>query len=97
MEPVWNPAGGELFYRSGSRMMAVRVTLQPEFSAGKPVVLFDGPWLLTPRTFPNYDVSGDGKRFLMLKPDDRDEGAREIVVVQNWYEELKLRMAAGKK
>jgi Tol biopolymer transport system component len=90
-EPVWNPTGRELFYRSGNRMMAVPVTLQPGFSAGKPVVLFEGPWLPSPLTFSNYDVSRDGQRFLILKPADQDEGARQIVVVQNWLEELKRR------
>jgi Tol biopolymer transport system component len=96
-EPVWNPAGGELFYRAGNRMMTVPITLQPGFSAGKPVVLFEGPWLSAPRTLPNYDVSRDGQRFLMLKPADEDQGPQQIVVVQNWLEELKKRMAAGKK
>jgi hypothetical protein len=88
---VWNLTGHELFYRSGNRMMAVPVTLQPEFSAGKPVALFEGPWLPTPLSFPNYDVSRDGQRFLMLKIADQDEGARQIVVVQNWLEELNRR------
>jgi len=95
-EPAWNPAGGELFYRMGARMMDVLVTLQPAFSAGKPVVLFEGPWL-SGTAMPNYDVSPDGKRFLMLKAPDDDQGARQIVVVQNWFEELKRRMAAGRK
>ena len=78
-------------------MMAAAVTLQPAFSADKPKVLFEGPWLPTPISLPNYDASPDGQRFLMLKPADLDEGARQIVVVQNWFEELKRRMAAGKK
>ena len=73
------------------------MTLQPGFSAGKPAVLFEGPWLPTPVTLPNYDVSRDGQRFLMLKAADEDQGAQQIVVVQNWLEELKQRMAAGKK
>ena len=96
-EPVWNPAGRELFYRAGNRMMAVAVTLQPGFSAAKPQVLFEGPWLPTPLTLPNYDVSPDGRRFLMLKAVDEDQDTHQIVVVQNWLEELKQRMAAGKK
>jgi eukaryotic-like serine/threonine-protein kinase len=97
-EPAWNPAGRELFYRAGNRMMAAPVTFQPGFSAGKPVVLFDGPWLPSPLTTANYDVSRDGQRFLMLKSaDDEDQGARQIVMVQNWLEELKQSMAAGKK
>jgi hypothetical protein len=65
--------------------------------AGKPVVLLEGPWLPTPLSLPNYDVSSDGQHFLMLKAADEDQGARQIVVVQNWFEELKRRMAAGKK
>jgi dipeptidyl aminopeptidase/acylaminoacyl peptidase len=97
MEPVWNPDGQELFYRAGNRMMAVPVTLHTGFSSGKPMVLFEGPWLPTPLTFPNYDVSRDGQRFIMLKPADEDRGARQIVVVQNWFEELKRRMAVGKR
>jgi hypothetical protein len=96
-EPAWNPAGRELFYRAGNRMMATPVTLQPGFSAGKPVVLFEGPWLPSPLTGANYDVSRDGQRFLMLKSTDEEQGSQQIVVVQNWLEELKHRMAAGKK
>jgi hypothetical protein len=60
-------------------------------------MLFEGPWLPTPVSMPNYDVSPDGKRFLMLKAADEDQGVRQIVVVQNWLEELNRRMAAGKK
>src|SRR4029077_15998782 len=66
-EPAWNPKGRELFYRAGNRMMATPVTFQPAFSVGKPAVLFEGSWLPSPRTSPNYDVSRDGQRFLMLK------------------------------
>lgn len=90
-EPVWNPTGRELFFRVGRRLMAAQVTLKPGFSTGKPEALFEGPWLPTPVTFPNYDVSRDGQRFLMLKPAEQDGGVRQIVVVQNWLEELKRR------
>jgi hypothetical protein len=67
-------SGRELFYRSGNRIMAVPVTLQPGFSAGKPVALFEGQWLPTAGTSPNYSISRDGQRFLMLKPVDEDQG-----------------------
>ena len=49
-EPVWNPSGHELFYRTGNRLMAVDVSGASGFSAGKPKVLFEGPWLPTPLT-----------------------------------------------
>ena len=69
-EPVWNPKGHELFYRDAQKMMAVEYSVQPSFSVGKPKMLFEGPYVLTPRSFPDYDVSPDGQRFLMLKTPD---------------------------
>lgn len=40
-------------------------------------------------TSSNYDVTPDGKRFLMIKDDDQDSTtSKQIVVVQNWAGEL---------
>jgi hypothetical protein len=36
----------------------------------------------------NYDVSGDGKRFLMVKPPAKQAAAPQIIVGHNWFEEL---------
>jgi eukaryotic-like serine/threonine-protein kinase len=97
-EPVWNRNGRELFYRRGDKMMAVDITTQSSFSAGNPRVLFEGRYALTPLTFPNYDVSPDGQRFLMLKPSEQAGAApTQINVVLNWFEELKRRARAGTK
>jgi eukaryotic-like serine/threonine-protein kinase len=98
MEPVWNPRGRELLYRSGNKMMAVEVTTQGTFSAGKPKVLFEGPYVPTPRSFPDYDVSPDGQRFLVLKGSEQAQaGPAQINVVLNWFEELKQKVPTGKK
>ncbi len=84
-EPAWNPNGRELFYRSGYKMMAVDVSTRPGFAAGKPRMLFEGRYEPTPATFPNYDVSPDGQRFLMIKPAEASESApTQINVVLNW-------------
>ncbi len=97
-EPVWNPNGRELFYRSGEKMMAVDITTQPGFAAGKPRMLFEGPYEPTLFTNPNYDVSPDGQRFLMLKPTEQARVApTQINVVLNWFEELKQKVPTGKK
>jgi len=93
-EAVWNPSGRELFYRHGSKIMAVDVTTGSSFSAGKPKLLFDGPYLPTPATFQNYDVSRDGQRFLMLKASAQEQAPTQINVVLNWFEELKRRVPA---
>jgi eukaryotic-like serine/threonine-protein kinase len=94
-EPVWNPKGRELFYRVGQKMMAVDYTEQPTFSAGKPKMLFQGPYTPTPRSASDYDVSSDGQRFLMLKAAEQAPG--EISVVLNWTAELKQKAPAGSK
>jgi Tol biopolymer transport system component/predicted Ser/Thr protein kinase len=96
-EPVWNPKGRELFYRQGEKMLAVEVTAQPSFSISKPRMLFKGPYLPTPQTFPDYDVSADGQRFLMLKPAGQAQASTRINVVLNWTEELKRLVSAGTK
>jgi len=82
-----------LFYRNGDKMMAVDIATQPGFTAGKPRMLFEGQYLPTPATFPNYDVAPDGQRFLMLKPSEQTASApTQINVVLNWFEELKCRV-----
>jgi serine/threonine-protein kinase len=96
-EPVWNPNGRELFYRSGDKMMAVDIATQPGFAAGTPRTLFEGRYEPTPATFPNYDVSPDGQRFLMLKPTEQAQAPTQINVVLNWFEELKRRVPPGTK
>ena len=84
-----------MFYRSGDKMMAVEIATRPSFSAGKPRVLFEGQYVPTPATIPNYDVSPDGQRFLMLKATEQAAAPTQINVVLNWFEELKRR-APGK-
>jgi eukaryotic-like serine/threonine-protein kinase len=97
-EPVWNPNGRELFYRTGDRMMAVDIATQPGFTAGKPRILFEGRYELAPFPIANYDISPDGKRFLMLKSIEQEQAVpTQINVVLNWFEELKQKVPTGKK
>ena len=97
-EAVWNPNGRELFYRSGDRMMAADIATQPNFSAGKPKILFERPYELNEGNNANYAVSPDGQRFLMLKPTEQELAApAQINVVLNWFEELKQKVPTGKK
>jgi serine/threonine-protein kinase len=102
-KPVWARNGRELFYFSGQALMAVPVQTTPTFSAGIPAKLFDGPYStgLLGRT---YDVSRDGRRFVMIKnpprlaaatgTGDQPATTTNMVVVVNWQEELKQRVPA---
>jgi eukaryotic-like serine/threonine-protein kinase len=93
-EPVWARNGQELFYQSPTgALMSVPVGRGTAWTAGTPSKLFDGPYfrgttgITATRT---YDVSPDGKRFLMIKPSAAGQDSTPtIVVVQNWFEELK--------
>ena len=93
-EPVW-ASTGELFYRNVDKMMAVETTTQPAFSPGRPRMLFEGRYVTTLLTMPNYDVSPDGRRFLMVKEGDPSTSSAEISVVLNWFEELKRLVPAN--
>jgi Tol biopolymer transport system component len=83
--PVWSRDGTELFYRSGSKTMAVDVETDPTFTAGKPRLLFTGRYR-DQAYYRDYDVAPDG-RFLMIKTPP-ELAARQVNVVLNWFEEL---------
>ena len=90
-EPVWSPGGKELFYRSGNRMMVVSIQTQGQtLTAESPGVLFEGSYVShsTPPGLQYYDITPDGKRFLMMKEEVAAEQG-QIHVVLNWFEELK--------
>lgn len=77
-------------------MMAVDVRTTPEFSAGQPRRLFERPYERSNAYWPDYDVTPDGQRLLMLKSVDRAAPPRQIDVVFNWFEELKQRVRSLK-
>jgi len=97
-DPVWKRTGGELYYRHDDSMMAVPVSTTPTFSAGRPEELWKGhysPGMSTScggpgLTSSNYDVTPDGRHFLMIKDDDQDSVTSDrLVVVQAWADEVR--------
>ena len=83
-EPRWSANGRELFYLHGDAMMAVDVKTSPTFSSGTPRILFKGTYE-SPGAVPNYAVSPDGQKFIMLKK-QADSSPPEVDVVVNWEE-----------
>jgi eukaryotic-like serine/threonine-protein kinase len=93
--PRWSRDGRELFYRNNDAVMAVSVDTDPTFKPGNPYLLFRGTYYFSGGSFyPVWDVSANGKRFLMVKPPatTEPERARRINIVLNWFEELKQRV-----
>jgi serine/threonine-protein kinase len=89
--PVWSHSGKELFYRS-NRDAITTVAVHPgaTFSFDQPKTLFSTAQYVSINPVPSFDVSPDDKRFLLLRetaPNERNE----LIVVQNWSEEMKAR------
>jgi serine/threonine protein kinase/Tol biopolymer transport system component len=89
--PLWSRDGRELFYRNGNSVIGIDVQIEPTFKAGKSKLLFQG-------AYSAWDLSPDGKRFLMIKPpastpaEPTAAGPRKINIVLNWLEDLKQRV-----
>ena len=89
VEPVWNPAKPELFYRSDDRLMCVTYTTDDGFRPTRTEVLFEGTFKLSAPGFPNYDVSADGEKFAMIETSETGTPSTQIHLVLNWLDELK--------
>ena len=84
-EPRWAPNGRELIYRNGREFVSVAVTGLREFKLGRRTILFEGDYDES-ENHAGYDLHPDGDRFVVLK---RGEGDFQLIVVLNFFEELK--------
>jgi eukaryotic-like serine/threonine-protein kinase len=83
--PHWRRDGKEIIYMEGHKLMAVPVTLQPAFSSGRPSMLFQ-----LGSAAPQFDVSADGKRFL-VRQRLPEEKPLAVHVAHNWFSEFRER------
>ena len=83
---MWAYSGHELFYKRGADLVVVEVQPGPPFSVGEPRTLFQFSPAVT-----TYGVGPDDQRFLVIQPRIVD-GGRELIVVENWVEELKAKL-----
>jgi len=93
-EPVWAHSGREIFYRSGDKLFAV--SLDPTTASlrpSAPTMLFQGRFAHSSGGDAWYDVSADGRRFLMLRLLDATRSTPAITVVQEWSAELDRTLA----
>ena len=93
IDPQWSPRGNELFFRDDAgNLVAAEIKTGPTFSVGRTTSLFATAPFTTCRHVSGgcskaYAVSHDASRFLMMKR--REEAPEKLVVVENWFEELK--------
>jgi serine/threonine-protein kinase len=103
--PLWSRDGRELFFVNANReMMVVPVAPGATLRLGAPRVLFrvdDDLYLMQPREYYTpYDISPDGRRFIMARRVRSRAGevaASEtpLIVTRHWFEELR-RVVGGR-
>ena len=91
MEPRWAPDGKHVYYRANRMIVSASVETAPEFHVTARDTLFADVYATDP-FHTNYDVSPDGKHFLMLQP---LESSQRAVVVLNFAKDVRTRMAAA--
>ncbi len=73
--------------------MVVETNTEGDFTLGATAELWQRPFALefypTSDSFGLYDVTPDGQRFVMIDASESDPPPIELVLVQNWAEELK--------
>ena len=96
-EPIWSPQGGEIFFRdlSGRRVYAVTVEIVgSETRVGLPTVVFEGEFAGGGRFGRDYDVTPDGRRFLMIEEGTETPNPTRLIVVDGWFHELGRRVGS---
>jgi serine/threonine-protein kinase len=87
--PRWSGQASELFYVKADTLMAVSIETEGEINIGVPHALFAGTSVRARELeIRNYDVSMDGRRFVVVQNVEVDQ-TPTITVVQNWYAEFK--------
>lgn len=93
ISPAWNRNNRELFYiDAAGNLVSVPVSAGATFQAGQARVLFPATRYQWNPFGRQYDVAPDGQRFVMIRGET--DAAVHVVVVFNFLEELKRRMAA---
>jgi hypothetical protein len=93
-QPRWNPAGGELFYLSGARMMSAAVETDGDFDFETPGEVFQSAALIevnanNPDAF-QYEYSPERQEFLILTDGIDTAEQQHLRVILNWTAELGL-------
>ena len=90
MSPLWARDGRQLFYRRQDQVWVVDVRTDGDLVISRPRLLFEKPGYQGSVPIRAYDLSHDGRRFLMVKLEQRrPTPVTEINLIQNWFEELK--------
>jgi hypothetical protein len=100
LQPLWSPDEKELFYNPAPGQFAwVSITTRPSFAVGNPEIV-PRPFQTGPPTARRqYDITPGGS-FIGLVEAGHEVTAKpmapQILIVMNWFEELRARLSPTK-
>jgi len=92
-EPLWSRDGRTIYYRRADTLLAAAVQTSPTFAVGQRRTVFVTDFLENPN-HANYDQDGHTGEFVVIARGEGTETA--LVVVLNWFEEVRQRMGLGR-
>jgi serine/threonine-protein kinase len=95
--PSWSPDGSELIYRDEDGLMSATVTTENgSFRAGRPQTLASGGLsnnqggiAVSGSIFSDYEITPDGKSFIILQGGEGLSNQNNVTLVTNWFEVLR--------
>jgi serine/threonine-protein kinase len=102
--PVWAPDGEAVYFVRRGQLVRRAVSLGETVRLGEETELFSVAGTLTSNSGRMYDIHPDGDRFLFVTSDlpsgagvaSAYEGIGPVVVVVNWFEELRERVGESR-
>ena len=92
VEPLWNSGSDVIYYRTGNQLIAAKLRQSGGLAVESRSIALTGDYELDLRSaHQNYDVSPDGKSFLMLKVVNR---GLPPIIAYNWQREFRAMIQA---
>ena len=89
-DPLWSPDGQELFFNSSAGMWVAQVETESSFEHNTPERFPFNPGF--PVIGTEFDIAPDGDRLVFLQREVESLDTEGLVLVLNWFEELKARV-----
>jgi len=95
VEPRWSADGREIFFLDpGFSMMSAQVETTPSFAVGDSHRLFDASGFIDLGFHQSYEVTRDGRTFILVAP--RRAGSRDrpptVVLAEHWFTDVRNRL-----
>ncbi len=91
--PLWAHSGRELFYLTlENELVTAQIEPGPDFVWTTERLFSIGPEYTTSSNYTFFDVASDDQRFLMVRAPDNVAQRSDLVVVENFFEELRAKV-----